>query len=287
VQAIRKVYCPATPTPSPSPTPDPVECNPGQAAYCWDIFCTGLDPNDCNDCDWNPPPGECGSPQAGCNCSPILIDVDGNGFSLSNAANGVEFDLNGDGEFQARLGWTAPGSDDAWLVLDRNTNGAVDSGQELFGNFTPQPPGAEQHGFLALQTFDHLANGGNNDGRIDSQDAIYSSLRLWRDFNRDGISQTPELSPLAQLEVESIDLDFHQSKKRDDHGNWFKYRSMIRDANGIHVGKWAWDVYLVHEPLNGQVSLVPDYSIFEFSGPSCATSTTNNLNQEVIPSSGV
>ncbi len=166
---------------------------------------------------------------------------------MTNATAGVTFDFYGTGH-PIRISWTAANSDDAWLVLDRNNNGTIDTGYELFGNLTTQPPDGERHGFRALAEYDKSENGGNADGKIDVVDSIFSSLRLWQDSNHNAISEPSELHSLSELGVTTLDLKYKESRRTDEYGNRFRYRGKVKDIYGLQIGRWAWDVFLVTQP---------------------------------------
>lgn len=186
-------------------------------------------------------------------CSPIIIDTEGEGFHLTSAKNGVMFDISGTGH-PVQMAWTASGSHNAFLALDRDGSGTITSGKELFGNFTAQPKSVHPNGFLALAEYDKPENGGNGDGVIDGYDAVYSKLRLWIDANHDGICQSEELHTLPELGVFSLSVGYTQSHKEDEFGNVFRYRARVnprhhdlRDdkQHDSEVGRTAYDVFFV------------------------------------------
>jgi hypothetical protein len=126
---------------------------------------------------------------------PLVLDIAGNGFSTSGLSRPVLFDLDGDGRLDQI---SVPTGDDALLAWDRNSNGRIDDGRELFG---------DQHGaangFAELGKFDD-----NGDGRIDAADAIFEQLLLLR-FDAQGRQSTQSLS---QAGVSAIYLDARDVK---------------------------------------------------------------------------
>jgi hypothetical protein len=193
-----------------------------------------------------------------CDCvtlSPILIDTAGDGYKLSSAADGVEFDLNDNGTASERVAWTEPGSDDAWLVLDRNGNGIIDSGAELFGSKSPafadeRNPRAE-NGFQALFLTEGPSYGSSvADGVIDRKDAIYSRLRLWFDRNHNGTSEPDELVPLDKAGVLAINTTYKEIGRRDPYGNTFSLMGdgLFAAPMGSPVKRPIFDVFLTVFP---------------------------------------
>jgi hypothetical protein len=201
-------------------------------------------------CD--PPPGgdtqfgNTGGSGGGTDCEPLILDVEGHGFHLTDTANGVVFDIRADGR-PLRIPWTTGGPDNAFLVLDRNGNGVIDDGSEMFSNVSPQPASTHKNGFLALAEYDKPENGGNGDGVIDAHDAIFSQLRLWIDANHDGVSQPGELHTLPELGVFSISLEFTRSHRVDEFGNEFLYKARVNQGQRgeSEVGRTVYDVFFV------------------------------------------
>ncbi len=171
---------------------------------------------------------------------PLVVDLDGNGARAVSVGQGAYFDFDGDG-LRTRAGWVAPG--DALLVRDRNGNGTIDTQTELYGDQT-----LDRNGNLARSGFAALAaEDGNHDGKVDAQDAAWNDIRLWRDDNRDGVSQATELLRPEDLGIASFGTG--GSNKSDWYGgNTWKVRtgSYTRaDGSTGEIGEMQFEVSAV------------------------------------------
>lgn len=174
-------------------------------------------------------------------CSPILIAVGGSAnYSLTSPKSGVDFDLDADG-IKERLAWTHAGDPVAFLVRDRNGNGSIDDGSELFGNHSILPTGERvTNGFEALAFYDVPANGGNGDSTIDRRDQVWPELKLWIDWNHNGLSEASELYPPAEFGLTAIALDYLVVRRQDGYGNIFRLKAKFHFGDTVRFG---YDVY--------------------------------------------
>jgi len=152
-----------------------------------------------------------------CEHSPLVLDLNGDGVAVGPVSRGVTFDLLARGT-PVRTAW--PEADDALLVLDWDGDGAITNGGELFGNTRRIGGGGRYaNGFESLRVLDEAENGGNEDGVIDADDALFGRLQVWRDTDRDGVSSEDELASIAEVGIVSIDLGYAEMSLRDEAGN--------------------------------------------------------------------
>ena len=143
-----------------------------------------------------------------CNVSdPLIVDVNKNGkFDITTIENGVNFSFTG-----TRSQATSWLSGDGFLFHDRNSNGIVDNGTELFGTDR-----SFDGGFAHLAHFDS-----DKSGVIDHKDDVYKSLFVWVDTNMDGVSTKNEVTTLLNVGVMNIDIA-GQSYNKTVNGNLIK-----------------------------------------------------------------
>ncbi|KDN12680.1 iron-regulated protein FrpC [Snodgrassella communis] len=171
--------------------------------------------------------------------SPVVIDMNGDGVKTSAKGQHVYFDHDGNG-FAENTGWVD--SHDALLVLDRNQNGQIDDGRELFGSNTLLASGKKaKNGFEALAEFDE-----NHDGVIDAADSVWSKLQLWQDKNQNGVVDEGELSALSASQIKAIGVYYKTEKAKDAHGNEHRETTKVTWADGHQTD--ATDVWFDTEP---------------------------------------
>ncbi len=169
-----------------------------------------------------------------CGCcpelSPILIDRSGDGLHLSSVDDGVLFDFTANRPLW--MGWPTT-TDDAWLALDRDGDGMILNGTELFGNTRNLANGLQaQNGYEVLAELDS-----NHDKVVDADDPDFARLLLWADANRNGVGEPAELAALGSTSVRALAVDFEIRKLADEHGN----RQRLRAVDGSSVDVYpAW-----------------------------------------------
>lgn len=154
---------------------------------------------------------------------PLIIDFKASGIDLCSLADGVNFDLDNNG-YAEKTAWI--GTEDGFLALDRNGNGIIDNGGELFGDRVDIGAGRiSSSGFEALSVLDD-----NDDARIDEQDASYAKLLIWVDSNHNGYSEADELHSLSDYEIKEIQLNHTEG-------------SVVDESTGTMMAEFAKVVY--------------------------------------------
>lgn len=158
---------------------------------------------------------------------PLTLDLDGDGIETlaSNGHKGALFDHSNDG-IRTATGWI--NKDDGLLVYDRNGDGVVNNGGELFGDNTLLKNSERAaNGYQALAELDE-----NSDGKVDAADSAFAKLRVWRDLNQDGISQEGELLTLNEAKVKALNLANKNADRDLGNGNSLAEEGTYTDSDG-------------------------------------------------------
>ena len=171
--------------------------------------------------------------------APVIVDTTNTGFKMSDPSKGeyVTFDIRGDGTL-AKVSWPRHDSGNAWLAVDLDGDGVIESGKELFGNFSnyadhgvvnyPNP-----NGFNALSWYDQDPQGGDGNLIIDNKDAIWPKLKLWIDdhcYKEPDVpcqSRPDELHSLESAGINSISLVWSGGYQTDAVGNEYKFYTLL------------------------------------------------------------
>ncbi|AFM26137.1 calcium-binding protein [Desulfomonile tiedjei] len=190
---------------------------------------------------------------------PLVLDLDGEGIKTTNVKDGRYFDYNGDG-FAEETGWVDP--HDGILVMDRNGNGTIDDGRELFGDQTILQSGRRAaNGFEALAELDT-----NGDGKIDANDEAFSLLRVLTDVDGDDYASENEFLSLAELGIKSIDLDSNLTSITDMQGNTQNRVGSFEKVDGTtgQIAEYGFQRDPAFSLVNEDIDVPPDLETLPF-----------------------
>ena len=201
---------------------------------------------------------------------PLALDLNGDGKiginpvsitasdkksgSNNNESGGAYFDHNGDG-VSHKSSWIS--KEDGILAYDRNGNGKIDDGGELFGNFTQikDKDGNQRlakDGYEALKEFDS-----NNDGLIDNKDDKFKDLKIWQDANSNGISDEGELKSLDELGIASLSLNHNEVNEDLGGGNTLSLKGnyIKKDGTAHSMGDLNFNVDTINSKFKDETPL--------------------------------
>jgi hypothetical protein len=182
--------------------------------------------------------------------APIVLDLNDDGLALVPlAGSSVHFDMNGDGEAD-RTGWVGP--DDGVLVLDRDADGGITSGNEI--SFAVEGAVSDLEGLRSFDT--------SGDGFLDAADAQFSEFLIWQDLNSDGVSQSSELASLSAHGIAALNLSATLTGLQFDGENTlYALSEFIRNDGAVGI---VGDVMLAYE-VNVSTGLLPPI-VFDLDG---------------------
>lgn len=125
-------------------------------------------------------------------CDPLVINLDTDVTELSDQT--FYFDIDGDGELDEISGM-GPGS--GYLALDKNGDGVINDGKELFGT-------SSGNGFADLAAYDEDGN-----GWIDENDAVWDKLKIWcKDENGEDVLYRLSDKGVGAICLQNVATDF-------------------------------------------------------------------------------
>ena len=173
---------------------------------------------------------------------PVALDLNGDGVQTTGAARTVAFNVDDSG-YLKNTAWL--NNSDGFLFLDRNLNGQIDGGKELFSNSTVALSGRGLNGMRWVDS--------NYDGSLSALDPVWNELKVWQDANGNGAADAGETRTLAQLGITSLNYAMG-TFERNGQVSELSSPDLVADTEGTIT--YTVPEGIIVQTSNGQISLL-------------------------------
>ena len=173
---------------------------------------------------------------------PVALDLNGDGVQTTGAARTVAFNVDDSG-YLKNTAWL--NNSDGFLFLDRNLNGQIDGGKELFSNSTVALSGRGLNGMRWVDS--------NYDGSLSALDPVWNELKVWQDANGNGAADAGETKTLAQLSITSLNYAMG-TFERNGQISELSSPDLVADTEGTIT--YTVPEGIIVQTSNGQISLL-------------------------------